>query len=1367
MKHILIVIAVLVSTVISAQTQTENYIKTTTYQTEVQEGGQSQVLEDDKIVAVNYFDGLGRVKQSVAIRAGGKTQPTNVLDWTDDWTLGTGDTPFFNMNGQSHDNERIIGENPFGEQSMLWRCGNDAASDADGGWNTDYFAVDKNLTYRYTVWVKRTGSHNGNTYHGVNNVNNLNGDPEGNPYFWYGKLPKLDTWYLMVGIVHPHTYTGGNSNISGVYDLEGNKVISRSDFKWRSTTTTARFRSYLYYATDTNVRQYFWNPVAVQLDDALQPIAQLIEASKPKDVVTHYEYDEYGRQAKEYLPYATTQTQNGAIYTDPLAELNAFYDTTKYGNTTNPYSETDFEASPLNRPLKQAAPGSEWELKTTGEDHTIKFDRRANTTADGVVYFKVRFTTVTGATGEEEQLPELIKQGQYAVNDLYVSITKDENWQTSDGKNHTTEEYTDKLGRVVLKRTFATVGSTASVPHDTYYVYDDYGNLGYVIPPKVTVEDGVSLYELANLCYQYRYDHRNRLTHKKIPGKGPETILYNKLDQPVLTQDANQRDKSSREWTFTKYDVFGRVAYTGIYTSNLPSAHLAQQINQKPLWENKSSPNGVDNTFIMYSNRAFPDTNIELHTVNYYDRYEYYQDGFSLREPVEVSNNLKGLPTNNKVRVLGTNKWVHTTQLYDTKGRVVVTASRNGYLNTSDVTEIYLDFTGRVMSTKNYHTKGNNAVIRTIDTYTYDHMGRQVKHTQKINDEATEMLSYNTYDELGQLVQKKVGNTEQAPLQSVDYKYNVRGWLTDINDVDAIGDDLFTFKINYDSPQHGGTALYNGNISETKWKTANDNRTRWYKYSYDALNRITGATDNANRYTLSNVSYDKNGNIRTLQRSGLVNNSTYGLIDNLVYSYVNDKGIDQGNRLMQVTDTGNKTYGFSEGNNLDPDYAYDANGNMTIDRNKGITDVRYNHLNLPNYIRAVETSGAPSLRGTLSYKYYATGGKQEKTFYNASNGTNTITQYAGNYIYETNYNPADVHPGTVFDYKIKFFHHPEGYVEPIYGYPYPGGTPFITGFDYVYQLKDHLGNIRLSYSDKDNDGKIDVLKNNSDVDGDGDYAHEILEEKNYYPFGLQHKGYNNTITGREHPYGYNGVEKEDELGLEWMSYEYRTSDPALGRFLQIDPKSEKYYPINPYNFTANNPILLTDPKGDTIRIYGSDEFKQQAQKDLNTLKEDKMFNKIISFLDSNKTDVNISEATSIIGAIKNFFSEGSGDEDIVKSSMTTVGADIDVEYSQINGVEVDGVESESSEVLAHELTHAFDFLGSNGNNEIGKDTEEAKRKGLSGGDRAKFIRMRGESRAVNNTNRLRSKKGKPLRNTYAGEKIIENVKSTVEPPSKQ
>ena len=126
----------------------------------------------------------------------------------------------------------------------------------------------------------------------------------------------------------------------------------------------------------------------------------------------------------------------------------------------------------------------------------------------------------------------------------------------------------------------------------------------------------------------------------------------------------------------------------------------------------------------------------------------------------------------------------------------------------------------------------------------------------------------------------------------------------------------------------------------------------------------------------------------------------------------------------------------------------------------------------------------------------------------------------------------------------------------------------IRALDYIYQYKDHLQNVRLSYSDSNNDGSINP-------------ANEIREENSYYPFGLKMKGFNNVVTGRDHKYGYGNKEEQLELGLDWIDITARNYDPALGRWMNIDPLADAKGQIHntPYGYAMNNPIHYTDPDG--------------------------------------------------------------------------------------------------------------------------------------------------------------------------------------------
>jgi len=199
-----------------------------------------------------------------------------------------------------------------------------------------------------------------------------------------------------------------------------------------------------------------------------------------QNIVQYIEYDEFGRTPKAYLPFASINELPTSTYLDYTAQgqlksdIGLFYNSDKYEDTTNPYSETSFEPSPLNRPLEQGAPGIAWAVDPdSDDDHTIKFEYGNNEEQDGVRQFDVHF--LNGSS----QSPSLTLEGLYLENELFKTITKDENWTIVSGKDHTTEEFKNKQGQVILKRTY-----NDEIKHDTQYVYDDFGNLTYVIPPK-------------------------------------------------------------------------------------------------------------------------------------------------------------------------------------------------------------------------------------------------------------------------------------------------------------------------------------------------------------------------------------------------------------------------------------------------------------------------------------------------------------------------------------------------------------------------------------------------------------------------------------------------------------------------------------------------------------------------------------------------------------------------------------------------------------------------------------------------------------------------------------------------------------------
>ena len=348
---------------------------------------------------------------------------------------------------------------------------------------------------------------------------------------------------------------------------------------------------------------------AIQYFDGLGRPKQSIlvkGATNQKDIVTLIEYDGFGRQEVDFLPVPVNQ-QNGQ-FVDPSG-INGNYYQLNYGESVW-YSQKSFEDSPLNRVMKQAAPGEDW-AKDSG--HEIEFAYQTNKMNDVWLYW-------INPSGNIQKGAHPFGH-YYAPNTLYKTIITDEN-------GNKIEEFKDKQGRVVLKRAYVSEQDEAGRPGpgilnpvqrvDTYYVYDIYGNLTAVIPPLAAKNSSITLTIQNNLCYLYRYDEKNRLVEKKLPGKGKEYMVYDKQDRLVATQDANLR--SENKWLFTKYDKFGRVVYTGTLNSSSTRQSLQDQVNDfgSNNEERKESVQFTKSGMqVYYTTTAFPMVFGELLSVNY------------------------------------------------------------------------------------------------------------------------------------------------------------------------------------------------------------------------------------------------------------------------------------------------------------------------------------------------------------------------------------------------------------------------------------------------------------------------------------------------------------------------------------------------------------------------------------------------------------------------------------------------------------------------------------------------------------------------------------------------------------------------------
>ena len=504
-----------------------------------------------------------------------------------------------------------------------------------------------------------------------------------------------------------------------------------------------------------------------------------------EDFIQPIVYDEYGRQQRTYLPYAGGG--GAGFYRGEFEnELYDFYEKSlRVAHTDYPFAEKEFDNSPLNRVLKQGSAGYSWQL----DKYPVEAIYRSNTTSDNVKIL-VKDNGTCKFEGD-----------YYAEATLHVLESIDENGDIS-------REFKDKLGQVIMKESIL---GTENIR--TYYVYDNLDILAFVISPEGskivdswTIIASLSTDEINSWVFVYIYDERQRLIKKKIPGQDSILMVYDKLDRIVLTQDGNQRDNN--RWSFIKYDILSRPIMTGIFypTSTLTRQDLQDYINENVdnnyLYFYETPAYSDPNSIHGYTDQAYPfAAKCEVLTVTYYDSYEfdvnstfsYISDPeFAINEPA-MSNT--GRVTGTKTGIPGTGSFLFLVSYYDKYNRLIQLQSEN-HLDSTDIINNRYNFIGDLLFTKQTHNvklNGQDEQHLVRQWYEYDHGRRLMKVTHQVDQNEPVTLTENKYNELGQLIEKNL-HTEargETPWQSVDYKYNVRGWLTNINQSNLGNDNLF------------------------------------------------------------------------------------------------------------------------------------------------------------------------------------------------------------------------------------------------------------------------------------------------------------------------------------------------------------------------------------------------------------------------------------------------------------------------------------------------------------------------------------------------------------------------------------------------
>lgn len=847
----------------------------------------------------------------------------------------------------------------------------------------------------------------------------------------------------------------------------------------------------------------------------------------PVDMVIPVVYDQFGREAYKYLPYAQTagiNTADGSFKPDPFSNQQSFYKTAYRDGAANLihdeeqflYSMTTYENSPLNRVSKVMAAGNSW----AGSGRGIEKQYLINTAADAVRIWNITNNGLSYTNGiESANIPE--SQATYHPGELYKNVSKDEH-------GNAVVEYTDKEGQIVLKKVQA-----GDVPPDfsgyqnwlcTYYVFDDFNRLRFVIPPKA-VESIVIGWVLPasvtdELCFRYEYDEKQRLIAKKIPGAGWATMVYDQRDRLVFSQDGNLSQKG--RWMATLYDDINRPVATGIMESAANRNVLQNYVNAvsaagsiisitdlSPAYHLKvwMNPVPVDNKFIAL-------------TVNHYDDYAWtnkvYTDRYNSKldqgsnphpdhlpsaiEQQKVST--RGMVTGTLTRVLEdtdnlqAGKWLSAILLYDSKARVIQTQSEN-YVGGTDIITNRYDFTGKNICTYTAHNtkqaSPGDIIIKT--SMEYDHSGRLLRIWKTVNDQDDKKtrIVNNAYDELGMLKTKELGlkrlangNYSSLPLEKLNHTYNIRGWLKGINASYSnpaisgamIQEHWFGMELNYDWGSESGKNQFNGNISSVIWKSKGDGLSRAYGFSYDKANRLLSgdfSEYNGNAY-MDNAAvnfdmimgngkdaasaYDANGNIRSMDQWGMKLNTSV-LMDKLSYRYKNG-GLS--NRLSAVSD--NSPLGDVDnklGDFVDkPENGGQASEDYDYDVNGNLLYDKNKNIRtiLYNHLNLPQTIIVTNNDGTDKGKITYT--------YDASGNKlqKKVLEYAG-----SANNNQQKETTTIYLGGFVYEQSGQGPVQLQYISHEEGririksaGTPITWNYDYF--IKDHLGNTRMVLTDE-------------------------------------------------------------------------------------------------------------------------------------------------------------------------------------------------------------------------------------------------------------------------------------------------------------
>lgn len=830
------------------------------------------------------------------------------------------------------------------------------------------------------------------------------------------------------------------------------------------------------------------------LDGFKRPIQEVKRrvSDNDEDVVKPYTYDALGRSAYNILTYIRpSYLSNGRFDIDPVSGLQATFNSAGNGSDQEPFSKVEYDNSPKNLIKRRFAPGQSW----VGDNRSVNYEYGSN----GVWSIQSGMNSILISGGypkwkigpNSNDIPQ--SEGNYAPNELSSTFVQDEDGNVA-------EKFADMFGNVVFTRKKIISGNNA-LPTDyiyTSYVYDDLGKLRCVIPPKANIPLGVGVVggyqytwsmdqtKMDNLCYAYFYDGKGRLLERKIPGKNKEYFVYDKWGRQILSQDGNLA--GAGKWAFNLYDVLDRQILSGVLQDSRSRSDLQAVMDNDNI--QAAAPSIFYYLKLPNFSGIYP-TNIangEILSTQYYDgyisdlaNYTFESSAFPQTSdpsrpyimPFVRSNRTDNLLTGTKAKILdpdnpGGNDWITTVNFYDRNSKLLQQQIKN-HKGGIDITSYQSTFRGDLWGKHSIHrnpaaqlipgaapffSPGYMTEIRLKNTYQRNlgANGNIWRYQQSINSGPAFNIADYEYTPNGDT---RIKNLAGA---NVFYQYNIHNKLSSIGAYlnNQMSTEIsFLEDIYYD--KGFASKLYNGNIAGIKWRGYGASAPeRFYGYSYDKIDRLTHAefgermgtpsySKNVTDYTVSNITYDKNGNLLSMDQRGVGGVGMTPLdMDKLTYSYK-----DGTNELIKIEDAGDNNTTLPDFKNLsllNEEYDYDDNGNLTLDLNKNISSITYNIINRP---ATITVTG----KGTVKYVYDALGNKIQKKIVDNVVQTQSVIDYIGSFTYKNNI--------------LQHFTTDEGRCRP---YFYPGQSsygytePTSISYTYDYFIKDHLGNVRQTIS---------------------------------------------------------------------------------------------------------------------------------------------------------------------------------------------------------------------------------------------------------------------------------------------------------------